>query len=254
MILRKGENYMKKISLMLLVLSLIAAAASCTKAPEEPKKVVAPGEAELVGELPVPDEDEPEEVEEVPEETEPEVEEETPVSVDWKNTYVSALWIYSSGETYTEDDRFSLAYIDGDDIPELLIHEGYNHASGVSVYTFRDGALYNIAADDSVPAFGSDGSMLYREKASYIADRHGNMGAHTCTIYTLTDGVAIAVRSYIDNEECGEDTVYHRINGEETTSENYHAMLDADSENLTAALYEDALPFSTENYLAVFGN
>ena len=171
----------------------------------------------------------------------------------WKDTYAAALWIYASGELYTPDCRFSLAYIDGDDIPELLIHQGSDHACGVEIYAYLDGGLINVSTEDTPAAFGAYGSLSYAEKGNRIASSYRAMGEHTCDMYTLDDRrAAVLTRSYFDNEDNADEAPVYQIDGADVSAEEYHAAFDTDNADLALADYESAYEFTSENYVALF--
>ena len=264
---------MKKYCLAALLISLAAVLAACTTSPEVLPESGAENEtaAEMTAgeenadaeneEQPAADEDEAEAAEEETEPAEEANEENVPeesgdstdAAADWKSTYAAALWIYASGEQYTPDCRFSLAYIDGDDIPELLIHRGSDHASGVEIYAYLDGGLINVSTEDTPNEFGAYGSLSYAEKGNVIASNYRAMGDHTCDLYTLDDTrAAVLTRSYYDNEDITDVEPVFQIDGEDVSAADYHAAFDADNADLALADYESAYEFTSENYVALF--
>ena len=65
----------------------------------------------------------------------------------WQHAYKQALKVYKPhypefSQDYVNMD-FSLAYVDGDDVPELIIHDPY--INYVSIYSYKDGVLKNWA-------------------------------------------------------------------------------------------------------------
>ncbi len=83
---------------------------------------------------------------------------------------------------------FCLAYIDDDEIPELLILNRpkypYISEGEVKVYTYYDDSVMEIGA------FGSEGYMLYHERQGKICDYSDNMGEEVFTYYVLEQGKA----------------------------------------------------------------
>lgn len=92
----------------------------------------------------------------------------------WNGTYPN--------RDFNQGIRFRLVYIDGDEIPELLVIEPYCHASGVEVYTFCDDKLIEVGE------FGSAGRMRYVEKEGLICSDFFNMGAGFSTFFKLEKG------------------------------------------------------------------
>ncbi len=77
---------------------------------------------------------------------------------------------------------FRLVYIDGDDIPELLLMEDYCHAAGVWVYTYYDGRMIEVGG------FGSFGGMRYLKKEGRISGGFTGQGATESYYYELEQG------------------------------------------------------------------
>ncbi len=68
-----------------------------------------------------------------------------------------------TGEEYTltdEDAKYQLAYIDNDDIPELIISGGYS----VHIFTVKDNELIQLKKNDNNGNFSWYGCLHYREK------------------------------------------------------------------------------------------
>lgn len=91
---------------------------------------------------------------------------------------------------------FCLAYIDDDEIPELLIlvKEDYTHIQEVKVYTYYNGSVTETGA------FGSTGYMLYLEKQGKICSYSGHMGEQFLTYYVLEHGKAEKVNEVSSQE------------------------------------------------------
>jgi len=80
--------------------------------------------------------------------------------------------IYKIAEDPVLDPRFDLAYIDGDDIPELLVCYGNYHVSGVCIYRY-DPALDEVI---SYGEYGTSGNLMYFVKRGFIEYQLGNQG------------------------------------------------------------------------------
>ena len=75
----------------------------------------------------------------------------------------------------TDEMHIEAAYIDSDDVPELLVSYGNYHMCGVHVYRYdlAEGRATHLGE------FGSFGVMGYYEKSSLIECYYGNMGCYT---------------------------------------------------------------------------
>ena len=92
------------------------------------------------------------------------------------NAYIQAIKDYVGSSEYdvSGDIRYTLAYIDGDEIPELILSESSSHASGVRIY-FYDFEQKKVV--DLGDRFGELGGFSYYEKKSTIYDYYfGNGG------------------------------------------------------------------------------
>ena len=249
---------MNAVGIAVLLLALAACQAKPT-VPENDTAVKTPdGEAELVGELPKEDDEEMNTEEaEAPTEEAPKEEDTTVETADWKQTYASALWIYAAGEQYTDECRFALAYIDEDDIPELVISTGDKHMDGVEIYTYFNGGLVNVAGE-GYTHFGEYGGFLYMEKQNRFFNTFLSNGVSVFAEFRIENGQAVEGVSYYDTEGIGGDEVEYRINGEVVGVDEYRASLDAFNAGITEGMIgfdrESAYEFTSENYVAVFGN
>lgn len=93
--------------------------------------------------------------------------------------YKEAYLSYLDGFEYADECTYSLIYVDEDDIPELVIDNGYE-AAGCIVLTFHNGVL---------DAWQSDRlNFTYIEKGNLICNSDGNMGYYYDYVYTIQDG------------------------------------------------------------------
>ncbi|MBR6941110.1 MAG: hypothetical protein IKH65_09910 [Clostridia bacterium] len=107
---------------------------------------------------------------------------EKPVSNAWKKAYrEKAKEIAASGE-YPEA-VFGLFYIDGDDIPELVISKGSFHAAGVLIYSYRNDELITVSE-----GIGSYGGINYAAGKGVILTGDAYQSAETDIVYELKDG------------------------------------------------------------------
>lgn len=105
--------------------------------------------------------------------------------------------------------RFSLAYIDEDDIPELLVCYGDSHTDTVSVY--KVGNKKDLIL---LGRFGETGTIKYYEKANVISSSSGGMGEWHTLFYRIEDQTCIlnswfySIEKYSEKES-GTHYAYH---------------------------------------------
>ena len=110
-----------------------------------------------------------------------------------------------TGEVHTltdEDAKFQLAYIDNDDIPELIISGGYS----VHIFTVKDNELIQLKKNDNNGNFSWYGYLGYREKEGLFLDSYQRMGAYRTPVYKLQNGECLlqANIEYYESVESGE--------------------------------------------------
>lgn len=127
-------------------------------------------------------------------------------------------------------DGFLLAYLDEDDIPELIAI-GDCEAAGQLIITYRDGELLENAV-------GRLGGLRYAKKQNFYYNSNGNMGYYYDEFYRLVDGeqtVIMAGRWGDKRDEDGrlvlnEDGTYpeqeYAWDGTVCSEEEYHEAID----------------------------
>lgn len=120
-------------------------------------------------------------------------------------------------ELEIEDCRFDVKFIDGDEIPELLISEGSFPGSKVSIFGY-DGFEVRLLG-----SLGSNGSIDYKEGENKIFVTEETEEQKTFSIYSIGDYKLGEV--FNATEFVTEDVEKLLINGEETDKANYDAIL-----------------------------
>lgn len=126
------------------------------------------------------------------------------------DAYVNAVKDYvNDAEEGTSDMiRFTLAYIDDDDIPELILSEGDYHAAGVRVF-FYD--TENKKAVDLGESFGEGGGFSYFYKKGVIYDYYFGRGVGNISLVSIAKDHSLTRSKtfsqemdtqYIDYDEC----------------------------------------------------
>ena len=120
-------------------------------------------------------------------------------------------------ELEIEDCRFDIKFIDGDEIPELLISEGEFPGSKVSIFSY-DGFEIRLLG-----SLGANGSIDYIERENKIFVNEETEEQKTFSVYSLSDYKMSEVFNATEFFTEGEEKLL--INGSETDKENYDALL-----------------------------
>lgn len=116
------------------------------------------------------------------------------------------------------NDRFILAYIDSDNIPELLISQNIMHLALVEVITYWNGSAVNIGS------FGSFGEMQYAPGKNVIYSFHKpNGGSAIREYYKIQNGKAVRLSSI--NPANYSFTTFSNYAGYKPSSSNISAMV-----------------------------
>ena len=140
---------------------------------------------------------------------------------------------------------FRLVYIDGDNIPELLLMEDNSHYAGVRVYTYHNDKIIEVGG------FGSFGGMQYLEKKGMIFSGFYNMGEGWSGFYELKQGVSecICEMRDVDGDAFLEPREsYYEIDGVPVSEEVYEAKWqELWSDEFISIGYNDAVFFTETN-------
>ena len=93
--------------------------------------------------------------------------------------------------------RAAYAYIDEDDIPEMLVSIGSFHAVGVNIFTYSsdmDKAIW-------LGEFSTNGQVSFNEKKNRIISSHGNQGYYMTNFSCIRDGKAELVGSVTEDSD-----------------------------------------------------
>lgn len=142
-----------------------------------------------------------------------------------------------------ESLRFCLAFIDADDIPELLLMPTEGHVDGVEVYTYVQDQVTRLGE------FGSYGEMQYVERQGLIFSYDSGSDNFYSDFYKLADGVAELTCSlhswlvYSQEEQCPENEFYE-IDGSSVTENVFQTKWQElyDNKEYVSIGYEDGIP------------
>lgn len=128
-----------------------------------------------------------------------------------------------------EGPAFSLIYLDGDDVPELVVIEGYAHACGGYVYTFEEGKVVPIG-EEYGSGYGQYGGMSYWEKEGIVFGEYDQGGNIYCDVYQIEGSKDTLLQSYSTRWELpteGEEAIpIFTVDGKEVSEEEYRAVCD----------------------------
>lgn len=162
-------------------------------------------------------------------------------SPEWKNAYKKILKNFHSD---FGEPRFSLAYIDNDNIPELLISVDGSHAGTVYVYTY-----YKNKAKE-VGNYGEYGTIIFGEKENKIYSEYVGMGISLVSVYEIQNGrekELVKIEGCMDEYD---DTVSrYYINSNEVSEQEYDDAWQSyyEQKKHTVVTYDDCIPITRQN-------
>lgn len=139
-------------------------------------------------------------------------------SLSWKKVYLDYL-----NEIGNTEYGYSLDYIDGDDVPELVI-DYKNAAQGLSLCTYDGTSVVETPVGES---------LIYRLKENLFCVSGGRMDQYYNTIYKIVDGVpkevskgefGILDQDNVKHDEAGEIIYQYFWNGESVSEYDYYDL------------------------------
>lgn len=157
--------------------------------------------------------------------------------------------LYPAGSEDATTVRYYLAWINSDEIPELIYMEGNYHAAGVHVCICdRDGNVSDIGE------FGEYGNFAYKPQKGNIMSFYMNSGIYFLDFYTL-NGMSIIDDKYFEIDEgSGDNSASHYyVDGDEVDEYEYYRIYKAmNSSSYINLNYDDALSYiNTDDILRV---
>ncbi len=139
---------------------------------------------------------------------------------DWRTAYCEKLsgWMGSG-------DRFALAYLDGDNIPELLIlHAGGRIGSSARVFTYRNRQVVSISSHYGEEIPMGYGEMYYLPYKGTIVQGNSYEGITFIDCLVLKDGSFQLESTFEDDAMAkgGEGFIVYKYNGFPVTEGRYH--------------------------------
>ncbi|MCH5280153.1 MAG: hypothetical protein J1E61_01695 [Lachnospiraceae bacterium] len=176
----------------------------------------------------------------------------------WQEAYEDFLLSYQpehAGPASKEEPHFNLAYVDEDDIPELIIIDGLAHSHGGNVYTWYEGKVVYIGM------YGQYGGFGYLDKENLIHDSYDGADVYHDGFYKIEGGEEVLLaffttrRTLADPEAFTEEmvTTYY-VDKEEVTKAEYDKQRDLYPEygEFTSITYHDSYPIDESTLRSVF--
>jgi len=146
------------------------------------------------------------------------------------DAYVNAVkdYVKDAEEGTSDKIRFTLAYIDDDDIPELILSEGDYHGAGVRVF-FYD--TENKKAVDLGESFGENGGFYYFYKKGVIYDFNFGHGFGNISLVSIAKDHSLTRSKTFSQEMDAQYIDYDECSSEEYEKEYEKALQEALHEN-----------------------
>lgn len=166
--------------------------------------------------------------------------------VDLKEPYALAYleflekYARNSGYVKTGNARFSLVFIDDDEVPELLLIEDYCHAAGVRVFTFYQDTVVELGE------FGSFDRMQYVERGGMIFSHFMGQGEENTNFCKVEEGKAelICNMHLSPPLSCNGFIEEYEIDGISVDEETYQTKWQElyEEQAYILVIYEDGIP------------
>ncbi len=145
---------------------------------------------------------------------------------DFRDAYKAVLQDYISKNDSSDEAVFSLIYLDGDNVPELVITPGRAHADSALLYTFDGEKAVGLGE------FGRYGSFIYRPRAGIIGSGSTGMGVTSIGFYRFRNNSVTKTGVFTRQlKELKENSPYEYLIDE--TEVSYDEYISALTENLS---------------------
>lgn len=130
-----------------------------------------------------------------------------------EETTVALYYEFLKNKEYQQDFyipqqvRYTLVYLDGDDIPELLLAEGDTHADRIGVYYYD----FKTKEVTFLSSFSSFGKISYIPKKSTVISSYGNHGYYHFVYSVIEDGEVHLKEIFLQVGNLTETTYYYGI-------------------------------------------
>ena len=166
----------------------------------------------------------------------------------WQEAYTKVL-----SENALDCKKFSLVYVDNDDVPELVLHkhtsddpetEDYQpkYDEEVYLYTFSNGEAKELGAY----CYCGFSGFYYHEKEGTIISAHHGGGVQEGQIYSLSNGEIAKLHEYIADADNVENNLSH-VDGKALSMEEVYDFIDIDSYTVDEGAYFISSDITQEN-------
>lgn len=135
--------------------------------------------------------------------------------------YASFLTEYAAEQKEDGGEKtfvFTLIFLDGDDVPELVVMDGDAHMCSAFVYCFEEGRTVPVGS------YGQYGTLFYREKEGIVLNSYDSFGNVYDDVCQIEGSQITHLQSFSERNEISEtegdwlDTVY-MVDGKEVSLE-----------------------------------
>ena len=126
---------------------------------------------------------------------------------------VNAYDEWLKANNYTSGYKYALAYIDGDDIPELIIHE-INDNFGDALLTYYNQEVYRVSSGQAL--------MGYTEKGGYFLEHYNGLAAENNYIKLSNGNVEIVASSFEGFSPVVGDFADYTVGGQSVSENDYN--------------------------------
>lgn len=122
--------------------------------------------------------------------------------------------------------RFCLAYMNNDEVPELLIVDGDTHPDKVKIYTYNQGVVEPLVNEYGEESYGATGCIYYAEKTGNFYSHDAGMGEENYYFYEIQGNNVIKTKEIYTIMNVPEESVDYYVDGTLVTEETYKQALD----------------------------
>lgn len=163
---------------------------------------------------------------------------------DWKNAYIEVLSNLNQSSA-----RFMTAYIDEDDIPELVVAYDSSHVAGCEIYTYCEGKVSKLESENTNGEFGSSGEILYLPHKNLFNSRYYGTGSNSDSLFRISNGsaqleCALQHNDYFTNVRVIEFKIDGIEKSENEYWDKYHSY---EIDSMVSANYDDMVEVSSTN-------
>jgi len=169
----------------------------------------------------------------------------------WNSAYIEVLSNLNNSSA-----RFMTAYIDEDDIPELIVSYSSAHVAGCEIYTYYDGKVSKLEGNPTNGEFGSSGGILYSPYKNLFNSRYYGTGSNSDGLFRINNGNAEVECALQHNDYFATVRVIEfKIDGIEVTENEFLDKYNSyEIDSMVSANYDDMIEVNSTNISNYFNN